>query len=291
MSSIDYLEFNRHLWDQLAEPWERRREWHEPLVEPITNWLLARLGPQRGETVLELAAGNGETGLRAAAALGDRGRLVLTDLAPAMVATARRRGEQLGLTNVEYAVMNAEELDLPDGSVDAVVCRYGYMLMPDRERALAETARVLRPGGRLCLAVFASPAENPFFIVPGSVLIERGHFQPDPAGPHMFTMSDPEQVLLLLGRAGFDRPEIEQLETSYRFADANDVWSWVCEMAGPLASAVRELDEPERESVRTAIEKRAEPFRRSDGSYELPSASLLASALRSRKGRGDYAHR
>jgi hypothetical protein len=139
--------------------------------------------------------------------------------------------------------------------------------------------------------VFASPAENPFFIVPGSVLIERGHFQPDPAGPHMFTMSDPEQVLLLLGRAGFDRPEIEQLETSYRFADANDVWSWVCEMAGPLASAVRELDEPERESVRTAIEKRAEPFRRSDGSYELPSASLLASALRSRKGRGDYAHR
>jgi ubiquinone/menaquinone biosynthesis C-methylase UbiE len=66
--------------------------------------------------------------------------------------------------------------------------------MPDRERALGETARVLRLGGRLCFAVFASPLENQFFIVPGSVLIERGHFQPDPAGPRMFTMSDPAEI-------------------------------------------------------------------------------------------------
>jgi hypothetical protein len=139
--------------------------------------------------------------------------------------------------------------------------------------------------------VFASPAENQFFIVPSSVLVERGHFQPDPDGPHMFTMSDPEQLLLLLTRAGFEQPEIERLETAYRFADANDLWSWVCEMAGPLASAVRDLDEPERGSVRTAIERRAELFRRPDGSYELPSASLLVSAVRSRKGDADHARR
>jgi hypothetical protein len=53
-------------------------------------------------------------------------------------------------------------------------------------------------------------------------------------------------------------------------------------MAGPLASAIRDLDEPEREAVRTAIEERAEPFRRLDGRYELPGASLLVSAVRSR---------
>jgi ubiquinone/menaquinone biosynthesis C-methylase UbiE len=257
MSAIDYLDFNRQLWNDLAEPWERRRQWHEPILEPVTSWLLARLAPQQGETVLELAAGNGETGLRAAPAVGNHGRLVLTDLAPAMIDTARRRGEHLGLTNVEYAVMNAEQLDVPDAAVDAVVCRYGYMLMTDRERALAETARVLRPGGRLCFAVFASPAENQFFIVPGSVLIERGHFQPDPSGPHMFTMSDPAQLSVLLTRAGFDQPEIEQVRTPYRFADARDLWTWVQEMAGPLATAIRGLDESEREFVRAAIEQRS----------------------------------
>jgi ubiquinone/menaquinone biosynthesis C-methylase UbiE len=232
--------------------------------------------------VLELAAGNGETGLRAAQALGEQGRLILTDLSPAMVATARRRGERLGRANVEYAVMNAEHLELADASVDAVVCRYGYMLMPDRERALAETARVLRPGGRLCFAVFAGPMENQFFIVPGSVLIERGHFQPDPTGPHMFTMSDPEQITQLLTRAGFEPPEIETIETPYRFAGIDDLWGWVGEMAGPLALAVRELDGSERESVRAAIEQRAEPFRLPDGGYELSSASLVVSAVRGR---------
>jgi SAM-dependent methyltransferase/L-alanine-DL-glutamate epimerase-like enolase superfamily enzyme len=282
MSAIDHVEFNRQLWAQLAEPWERRREWHELQLEPVTSWLLARLRPQQGETVLELAAGNGETGLRVADAIGGSGRLVMTDLAPAMLGTARRRGDQLGLTNVEYSVMNAEQLDLPDSSVDAVVCRYGYMLMPDRERALAETARVLRPGGRLCFAVFAAPLENQFFIVPGSVLIERGHFQPDPSGPHMFTMSDPDQLSLMLSRVGFDDPEIEKLDTPYRFADAADLWSWVREMAGPLALAIGHLDQVECASVRTAIEERAEPFRQPDGSYELPSASLLVSAVRRR---------
>jgi ubiquinone/menaquinone biosynthesis C-methylase UbiE len=230
--------------------------------------------------VLELAAGNGETGLRAAASLGDRGRLILTDLAPAMVATARRRGEQLGRTNVEYAAMDAQQLELADASVDAVVCRYGYMLMPDRERALAETARVLRPGGRVCFAVFASPLENQFFLIPGSVLIERGHFQPDPAGPHMFTMSDPEQLSELLARHGFDQPVIEKVETPYRFSGADDLWSWVREIAGPLTLAIGKLDEVEQASVRAAIEQRAQPFRRDDGSYELPSASLLVSAVR-----------
>jgi ubiquinone/menaquinone biosynthesis C-methylase UbiE len=280
MSATDHLEFNRHLWDELAEAWDRRREWHEPQLEPITDWLFSRLNPRQGETLLELAAGNGETGLRAALALGTEGKLILTDLSPAMVATARRRGQKLGITNVQYACMNAEALDLPDSSVDGVVCRYGYMLMTDRERAIAETARVLCPGGRLCFAVFASPLENPFFTVPGSVLIERGHFQPDPAGPHMFTMSDPDEASALLRRHGFDRPDIEKLDTPYRFADADDLWNWVCEMAGPLALAVGTLDEAERESVRAAIEQRAEPFLRDDGGYELPSASLLVSAVR-----------
>jgi hypothetical protein len=100
----------------------------------------------------------------------------------------------------------------------------------------------------------------------------------------MFTMSDPEQLSVLLTRAGFDQPEIQRVETPYRFADASDLWSWVTEIAGPLAPAIRDLREAERGPVRTAIEQRAEPFRRADGSYELPSASLLVSAVKSRRG-------
>ena len=78
-----------------------------------------------------------------------------------MVDAARRRGAELGLENVDYRVLDAERMDLPDASVDGVLCRYGYMLMADPAAALAETRRVLKPGGRLSFAVVGAPEQQP----------------------------------------------------------------------------------------------------------------------------------
>jgi ubiquinone/menaquinone biosynthesis C-methylase UbiE len=92
--------------------------------------------------VLELAAGAGDTGFAAAS---DAGRLLCTDFSPAMLDVARRRAGELGITNVEFRVLDAEHLDLDTASVDGVLCRLGYMLVADPAAALAETRRVLRP--------------------------------------------------------------------------------------------------------------------------------------------------
>ncbi|HVM35485.1 MAG TPA: class I SAM-dependent methyltransferase [Actinomycetota bacterium] len=70
-----------------------------------------------------------------------------------MLDAARRRGAELGVTNVGYQVLDAERIELDDDSVDGVLCRLGYMLMGDAATALAETRRVLRPGGRVTLAL------------------------------------------------------------------------------------------------------------------------------------------
>ena len=114
--------------------------------------MLKALGPEPGQTILELAAGTGETGFAAARAIGPDGRLISTDFAPEMVAAARRASERLGLANVEHREMDAERMDLDDDSVDGVLCRWGYMLMADPATALAETRRVLRPA-RAAVAV------------------------------------------------------------------------------------------------------------------------------------------
>jgi ubiquinone/menaquinone biosynthesis C-methylase UbiE len=140
--------------------------------------MITELAPRPGDTVLELAAGVGDTGFEAAAILGDGGRLISTDFSPAMVEAARRRGAELGLQNVEYRVMDAERLELDPNSVDGVLCRYGYMLMPDPAAAFAETRRVLRPGGRLVLAVWGAPERNPFFSIMAMNLVQRGHIPP-----------------------------------------------------------------------------------------------------------------
>ena len=94
-------------------------------------------------------------------ALHPGGRLISTDVAAEMVDAARSRSRELGLEGVEFQVEDAARLTLPDASVDGVLCRFGLMLVPEMERMAHEIARVVRPGGRAVLAVWASPQRNP----------------------------------------------------------------------------------------------------------------------------------
>ncbi len=205
MDAEEYRRASLQNWQAMAPGWERRRREMEEAAAPVRDWLIRELAPQPGDTVLELAAGPGETGFEAAALVGDSGRLISSDMTPAMVDVARRRADELGLRNVEHRVLDAERIELEDDSVDGVLCRWGYMLMPDPAAALSETRRVLRPGGRLALAVWSGPERNPWVSLAGRMLVERGHVTPsDPGGPGMFTMASEERTQGLLVDAGFD---------------------------------------------------------------------------------------
>ena len=133
---------------------------------PVSHWMIEAVAPQPGQRVLELAAGLGRDGLLAAELVAPLGGVIVSDQAEAMLAGARARAAALGLANVEFQVLNAEWIDLPLASVDTVLCRWGYMLMADPAAALAETRRVLRPGGRVALAVWDEIARNPWALLP-----------------------------------------------------------------------------------------------------------------------------
>ena len=161
--------------------------------------MVRELSARAGDTVLELAAGVGDTGFDAAAIAGERGRLISSDFSPAMLAAARRRGAERGLDNVEYRVIDAERIELEADSVDGVLCRFGYMLMADPAAALAETRRVLRPGGRVALAVWGAMERNPFFTIVAISLVRHGHLPPpEPPGPPVFSMASAERTTALL---------------------------------------------------------------------------------------------
>ena len=157
----DYRQTVYEIAKSLAPGWERQRARIEEGVAPVREWMIEKLAPRPGDTVLELAAGAGDTGFEAAAMVGESGRLISTDFSPEMVEVARRRGAELGLRNVDYRVMDAEHIELDSGSVDGVLCRFGYMLMADPAAALAETRRVLRRNGRLALSVWGAPRAQP----------------------------------------------------------------------------------------------------------------------------------
>src|ERR671924_1103913 len=112
------------LWERMAEPWERRRELAWRWTGKVSEWLVDRLDPKPGETLLELAAGTGETGFLAAGRLGSRGRLISSDFSPQMVQAAARRAKELGISNADFRGLDVERLNLDDASADGVLCRF-----------------------------------------------------------------------------------------------------------------------------------------------------------------------
>lgn len=278
MDRTQYRESSRNTWNTLAPVWDERREQMAEPVEAIRDWLIDRLAPREGETILDIACGTGELTELASPLVGESGRVICTDFAERMLEAARRRGEAAGLTNVEYRQMDAENMDLDDSSVDGAVCRFGFMLMSDRDAALRETRRVLRDDGRVAFAVWAEPTRNPWILVAASVVMERGHLPPpDPDGPGIFAMGDRAKIEASLSQAGLDPVEIADVEINHHIPDSDGLWDRVTRTMGPIATAIAEQPEDERESIRAAVEERAKPFLGDDG-YDLPGAAYVALA-------------
>src|SRR3954453_9890570 len=195
MDAEAYRADARERWEAAAAGWARDREDFQRDAMEVSRWMLDAVDLQPGHTVLELAAGPGDTGLMAAELVVPGGKAIITDNADAMLDAARARAKEVGATNVEIRPMEAEWIDLPTASVDAVLCRWGYMLLADPEAALRETRRVLRPGGRVALAAWDGPPQNPWVAQTGAELLERGLTEPpDPSAPSMFGFAAPGHI-------------------------------------------------------------------------------------------------
>jgi SAM-dependent methyltransferase len=278
MDPDDYRRTSYETWRAMAPGWERRRDYIWETGRAVGEWMVRELDPKPGDTVLELGAGPGDTGFIAAGLLGENGRLISTDFSPDMLEVARRRGTELGHPNVDYRVMDAERIELDSDSVDGVLCRFGYMLMANPAAALGETRRVLRPGGRLALAVWGPPERNPWAAIGGRLLVERGHMPPpEPGAPGVFSMGSEERLRTLLENAGFADVRTEEIAVRFAFSDVDDYVSFAVDAAGPLAMVIRGLSESEIDSIKAQLGEAFEPFA-ADGGYELPGVALAAVA-------------
>jgi SAM-dependent methyltransferase len=211
---------SRTTWSAVASGWYAQREVLWKASRPVSEWMVRRLDPQPGDTVLELAAGLGDTGLMAARLVGGSGRMIITDFAPEMVAGARQRAQELSVKSAEFRVLDAERMDLETDSVDGVLCRWAYMLTTDPAMAFAETRRMLRAGGRLAFSVWAARECNPALSLVGKVVESQGHIPPpEPQAPGAFAMADPGRIRQLVVGAGFAEPEIEEVSFRWPFAD------------------------------------------------------------------------
>lgn len=264
-------------WEESAAGWIARQQSLRELSAPVSHWLIDVCELQPGQRVLELAAGLGETGFLAAELVAPAGGVITSDQADAMLDGARRRAGELGLTNVEFQVLNAEWIDMPVASVDAVLCRWGYMLMADPAVALAETRRVLKPEGHVSLAVWDSIQSNPWALHPAAELLERGLSEPPtPGTPGPFALADKRVLRELLQAAGFQEVWVERLPFSQRAESFDQFWETTLDLSRAFHDAVLARPRREVEEIRAGLAKRLEPFTAADGSLELPMQSLVA---------------
>ena len=278
--TADHRQESRIRWSRTAQGWGVRADALRRATMPVAAWLVDALGPQPGDTLLELAAGPGDTGFLAAEAIEPGGTLIVSDFVPEMLNVAQERAAALGLTDVRFKQIDAEtSIDVEAASLDGVLCRWGYMLMADPVTALQESRRVLKPGGRLALAAWTGPDDNLWSALPARELIRRGlEERPEPGAPGQFAWADDAVIAERLEQAGFVDYEIAAVDFAFRYESFEDWWESSRDMSMRFADAAAAMDEKTTQEVQAALREAARPFADAEGALSIPARTWVAVA-------------
>jgi SAM-dependent methyltransferase len=280
-SAPDALRRQLHgMWASVAPAWGEHADYADTRGAAITAELLRLSAPRPGERVLELACGAGGVGIAAARLVGPAGEVVLSDVATEMTGIAAARAAALGLGNVSTLTLDLDDLAQPDQAYDVVLCREGLMFALDPAHAVAEIRRVLRPGGRVALAVWGPRARNPWLgIVFDAVSAQLGGPVPPPGIPGPFALDDPDRLGRLLAGAGLTGVAVTEVPAPLR-DPSFDAWlARTSALAGPLAARLAALPETARRELRARLQAAVRRYETPSG-LDFPGVSLLAAGRR-----------
>jgi SAM-dependent methyltransferase len=174
----------------------------------------------------------------------------------------------------------AQEILEPDESYDVVLCREGLMFATDPVGAAGEIRRVLRPHGRVAVAVCGPWERNSWLgLVFDAVAVELKRPVPPPGVPSPFSLEDPERLRSVLLDAGLTEVAISELEVPSRSASFDEWWTRTSALAGPLAQILASLPEAAIRSIGDRLRETTAAYWTSAG-LEFPGVSLVASAYR-----------
>jgi len=247
------------------------------LFVPWADVLLDQLALEPGQKVLDVACGPGTVARAAARRVGPSGRVTGADFSPAMLAIGRGKPPVDGGAPIEYLEGPADKLDVADDDVDVVTCQHGLQFFPDRPAALAEMRRVLRPSGRVGIAVWRSVAECPPFDALADGIAEvlgeplAATYRSGPWG-----FADPDELAALLDAAGFTEIAVTRHELPLEF-DGGAAQLVDTLPVAAIAQDVAALDEAGHRRLVDAVARAAAPIT-SDGVVRSTAAANLATA-------------
>ncbi len=244
------------------------------LFELWADRLVTVAEPGPAAQVLDLACG---TGLLVRVLLGRRGddaHVHAVDADPSMLAYAARRASD---NRASWHQADATHIPMEASTLDLVVCNQGLQFFPDPATVLVEISRVLRPGGRLALAVWGHLDHNPW---PKAMSVALGDELGDDArhgSESVCGLGNPEQVHRLITSAGFDDVEAVEVQLTATHPDVRDAIDGQL-AALPSAGAIDALGQPRRSRIIDAMTHGLHEWTAHDGALALPSSCVLATA-------------
>ena len=279
-SGIDPVAFRdtqRESWDGAAAGWKKWSEWLDRYTSPVSERLVELAGVESGSHVLDVAAGFGEPALTAAHEAGPDGRVVATDISPAMLEFGRERAADAGAGNLEFMLSDANSLDFPHESFDAAVSRWGIIFEPDGEGTAERIRGFLKPGSRFAISSWGTPERAPMLGLPMQAALDFLDEDPPPPGtPGPLSRPTPEAIGGLLQGGGFSDVQAEQMEITFEWTSPEEFGVYVKDIVAPITRMVEAHPPDVQEQAWKAIADSVRDHVDDDGRVRLANQVLLA---------------
>lgn len=210
------------------------------LYEPYSAYVTTRIkgNPQ---SVLEIGCGSGRLTNQLANKISSDSKLTALDINANMIAVAKQKVMD---EKVEFVQGDAQDLPFPDNSFDLIICQFGFMFLPDKQKGFNEAWRVLKPGGQFLFVTWDKAEHNITLHISQQTILKYLKTTP-PAyfGRAYYSMNDPDDLLSYTQVAGFENGKIEKIslqgicptamDAAIGFVEGNSIIKEILKEGGP----------------------------------------------------------
>lgn len=271
-----YKQRIRDQYDEIAARWHRWTPVMRVQYAPATQLMLDLAHLRPGDRVLDIAAGDGYQSIEAARRVGPTGHVLAVDLAPEQLRYAAAAARDAGVKHFETQVMDAEHLELASNSVDAVLCQFGLMFLPDVERGLREMLRVLKASSRVSLVIFAVDGTPESDVVESIVRRRAGRVEATSFRPSGAALGAPGALREKLEAVGFQSVESYDLQVPFRLPSAAEAVAYHREAHPSLRTRISSLSAEQRDALWREVETALGSFVDADGFVSLNRVVVAA---------------
>lgn len=261
-------------WDKFSPGWKKWDSLMMDFLQPVADEIIRSINPKNTDLVLDIAGGTGEPGLTIAT-MTKSGKVVITDLSEKMLEITREHAKSRGIDNIETRACDVCELPFDDNTFDAISCRFGFMFFPDMLMAAKEMARVLKPGGRIAVAVWSGPEKNFWVTAIGGTINRNMQLSPPPPeAPGMFRCAKEGLIQGLFQQAGLKNTSEKEIAGRLNSKTADVYWNMMTEVAAPFVAALSQADDVMKEKIKSEVYQ-ALNEKYPDGNVVIASSALV----------------